>query len=163
MSHDLSNYEKIRLANIQRNQDYLKSLGLDKPSGSTKHISNREESDGVVLSSSSRTKRSKISEKSNDVVPLRRSSRATPVIKNDNVDDTNDSELPDPIPLGRVDDESDILVERTFPALSSAEFGDHSSRIQISAQSLMDFIIVENIDHSEMMNVKVIRITICCL
>ena len=156
MSHELSEYEKIRLANIQRNQDYLNSLGFDKPIEATKQLSNREESDRVVASSSCRTKRSKISERSNDVVPLRRSSRAIPVIKIDVINKIDDFEFPDPIPLGSVNDVSDILVERTFPPLSSEEFGDHSCRIKITAQSLMDFIIVENINHSEMMKVKVI-------
>lgn len=168
MSLELSDYEKVRLANIQRNQDYLKSLGFDKRTDSVNQLSNRKDSAEHSSSSSSwsstRTKRSKISVKneSNDILPqpLRRSSRAAPVIKgDDNIIDHDDFDFPDPIPLGRVDGESDSnivdVVERTYPALSSEEFGDHSCRIQITAQSLMDFIIVKNIAHSEMMKVKV--------
>ena len=167
MSLELSDYEKVRLANIQRNQDYLKSLGFDKCADSVNHNSNHKESaESSSSSSSSRTKRSKISVKneSNDILPLtlRRSSRAATVIKSDNnINEHDDFDLPDPLPLGGIneDRESNIagVVERTYPALSSEEFGDHSCRIQITAQSLMDFIIVENIAHSEMMKVKVIE------
>jgi hypothetical protein len=162
MSIELSDYEKVRLANIQRNQDYLKSLGFDKCADSVNQVSNRKESTSSS-SSSFRAKRSKTSvqNESNDILPLpvRRSSRTATVIKSYNIDDHDDFDFPDPIPLGRINEGSDstIVVERTYPALSSEEFGDHSCRIQITAQSLMDFIIVENIAHSEMMKVKVIK------
>ena len=163
ISHDLSDYEKVRLANIQRNQDYLRSLGFDKPPDATNQNCKSQESHVVVASSSSRTKRSRISEKSNEVVPLRRSSRATPVIKSDNLDESDNFEFPDPIPLGRMNDESDIKVERSFPCRNSEEFGDFICRNQITAQSLMDFIIIHNIDHSEMMKFKVRRFVLLLL
>ena len=139
----------------------MRSLGFDKPPDAVNQNFKSEKSHVVVASSSSRTKRSRISEKSNEVVPLRRSSRATPVIKSDNLDESDNFEFPDPIPLGRMNDECDIKVERSFPCRNSEEFG--VCRIQITAQSLMDFIIIRNIDHSEMMKFKVGRFVLLFL
>lgn len=163
ISHDLSDYEKVRLANIQRNQDYLRSLGFDKPPDATNQNYKSQESHVVVASSSSRTKRSRISEKSNEVVPLRRSSRATPVMKSDNLEEGDNFEFPEPIPLGRMNDESDIKVECSFPCSNREEVGDFICRNQITAQSLMDFIIIHNIDHSEMVKFKVRRYVLLLL
>lgn len=150
MSLQLSDYEKVRLANIQRNQDYLKSLGIDKCADNVNQVSKHQES-ASSSSSSVRGKRSKtsVTNESNDNLPLpvRRSSRTATVIRSYNVDDHADFDFPDPIPL---------VVERTYPARSSEEFDDHRSRVQITAESLMEFIIVESIAHSEMMKVKVI-------
>jgi hypothetical protein len=150
MSLELSDYEKVRLANIQRNQDYLKSLGIDKCADSVNQVSKHKES--ASSSDRFRGRRSKVSvtnESDNTLpLPVRRSSRTATVTKIDYKDDHDDFDFPDPIPL---------VVERTYPALSSEEFDDHSCRVQITAQSLMDFIIVENIGHSEMVKVKVIQ------
>lgn len=159
MSLELSDYEKVRLANIQRNQDYLKSLGFDKCADSVNQVSKQKES-ASSSSSAFRAKKSKVSveNESNDILPLpvRRSSRTATVIKSYNIDDHADFDFPDPIPL---------VVERTYPARSSEEFDDHSCRVQITAESLMEFIIVESIVHSEMMKVKVIQTAFdlyCC-
>jgi hypothetical protein len=141
MAHELSDYEKVRLANIQRNQDYLRLIGLDtiKQSINVENIRQNGVNKPQNGSSSSSSRRIK-NPKNEPLEPTRRSSRVAknPVDNNnknegggddgDYIDDKNDddddyNDLPLPIALAHQEYDN-LASERNF----------------ITAGSLLDFI-----------------------
>lgn len=141
MAHKLSDYEKVRLANIQRNQDYLRSIGLDTIKQSINVENSLQNGANKPQSGSSSSSSRRINYPRNKPLePTRRSSRVAkePIVNNignegggydgDYIDDKNDDDddyddLPLPI----------ALAHQRYDSLES-------ERYCITAQSLYDFI-----------------------
>jgi hypothetical protein len=150
MAHELSEYEKVRLANILRNEEFLKSIGLND-------IKQTIADSGAVTastssSSSSRGSRSNRSWKrpANEEpynAPTRRSSRQTVTSCNDY------SGLPLPLQYNP-DDFPDTNKAKTV-RLNDTKYDDGTEKKPFTAQHLSEFIELTNPSHSEVLKSKV--------
>ena len=149
MSTELSEYEKIRQKNILRNDVFLKSIGLATV---TEKIA-IEQSDLIKSSSSSKRVRRSTS---TEVVPVRRSTRATPGSQNASSigNDSGDSDLPDPLPLF---DEKDVTLKRkqTDNRDRTCDSEEWGSRISVTAQDLRMYLLISNPKHNDMIKNRV--------
>jgi hypothetical protein len=154
MAHELSDYEKVRLANIQRNQDYLRSIGLDtvKQSINTENIcQNAASIRQNGRSSSSSTSSSRIKPPKNQPSqPTRASSRVTRKSttiyngdKGNHIDDKHDDDYYD---VGNEDNNIDDNEYDDLPlpiALNKRKYVEDENnehRKNITAESLHSFI-----------------------
>jgi hypothetical protein len=141
MAHELSDYEKVRLANIQRNQDYLRSIGLDTFKQSINIENSRQNGANKPQNGSSSSSSRRINHSRDEPLePTRRSSRVAkePIVNNnenegggddgDYIDDKNDD-----------DDDYDDLPLPIALAHQRYDFLE-SERNCITDQSLYDFI-----------------------
>jgi hypothetical protein len=153
MLENLSEYEQVRLSNIQRNEDYLKSLGLANAKEIVKEAT-VDEVDGDYHPTRYKKSR-KTSEKYSQHAPiLRRSTRGNGVQEENPVnfdcnrgvgkekhvvDDQDDFEMPEPLPLSEMT----------------------SDTIQISAQDLLAVLLASNPEHAKMIKNSVSSCLLC--
>jgi hypothetical protein len=153
MLENLSEYEQVRLSNIKRNEDYLKSLGLANVKEIVKDTT-FDEVDGDYHPTRHKKLR-KTSEKYSEHAPiLRRSTRGNGVQeenpinfdsksnvgkKSHIVDDQDDFEMPEPLPLSEIT----------------------SGTIQISAQDLLGVLLASNPEHAKMIKNSVSSYLLC--
>jgi hypothetical protein len=147
MPENLSEYEQVRLTNIQRNEDYLKSLGLGSARVVVKDTAT-DELDGKYHSARHKKVR-KTSDKVSEHAPiLRRSTRGNGVYEEKSIDNVDDdfSSMHD---VGKkdniVDDQDEFEMPEPLPLCEIT-----SGRIHISAQDLKDVLLASNPKHEEM-------------
>lgn len=149
MSDELSEYEKIRQTNIQRNEVFLKSIGL----ATVTETIVIEQSDLVKNSSSSKRARRSISTEN---VPSRRSTRATsgtqhvPSVGSGN----DDCDLPEPLPLFNENDTSVRRSERDRK-IHVNDVEEWGSRVLVTAQDLRMFLLMSNPKHNDLIKNQV--------
>ena len=161
MPENLSEYEQVRLTNIQRNEDYLKSLGLGSARVVVKDTAT-DELDGKYHSASHKKVR-KTSDKVSEYAPiLRRSSRGNGVQEEkpiNNVDDDFSSMYDDVRKKDNiVDDQDGFEMPEPLPLCEIS-----SGRIHISAQDLKDVLLASNPKHEEMIKNSVSSFLRTCL
>lgn len=162
MLENLSEYEQVRLSNIQRNEDYLKSLGFAKAEKVVNDTAS-DELEGNYQSAGCKRVRKK-SEKNLEHVPvLRRSTRGSGVQENKPINEIDDNSKIEYEAVKRkkiVSDVADADFEMPEP-LPLSEMT--SGRVHLSAQDLYNVLLASSPTHAKMIKNSVSLINFCSI
>ncbi len=146
--NELSDYELIRLNNIKKNEEFLKTLQIE----STKHSIRTELSDSLPLSLEPKkrkatTKKVNMVEEDDESKPVRRSTRG----RSGPVDDAN--------LLDEADGNGTVRARPQRPYVEKLVFDEENEtgRVSVTADSLRNLIEKSNAEHFEEVSDKVRR------
>lgn len=163
MAHELSDYEKIRIANIQRNNNFLTSIGLNISTlHGKKQSTNEEEKNKNKNAAKAKNNNQNDNHNNNGIIDennVRRSSRAknqgsseltSKYTNNDNTNNNEDDEeyIFEPLPL-------DYVTKKSYTTRIDRETANRENFN--CGQLLSDFILNINPEHAKKLKFKVRR------
>lgn len=158
MLENLSEYEQVRLSNIQRNEDYLKSLGFAKAEKTVNNTTS-DELDGNYQSAGCKRVRKTLEKNLEHSPVLRRSTRGNGVQEDKPINEIDDNSKSEFRAVKRdqiVSDDADFEMPEPLPLSEMT-----SGRIHLSAQDLCNVLLSSSPTHAKMIKNSVSSMISC--